>query len=134
MSRILALNPPYNGLSTIVNVLKRVGPGEVNDAADVRVVQRLIQMGAKGASAAVSSVGLPSVTGMFDAVTGFWIYHCQRLQKGLHPLQVIDGIVSPAHGVSYATNARWTIVLLNSFARVHSPVELNAFVSSGGVK
>ena len=133
MSRILALNPPLYGLSTIVNVLKRVGPGEVNDAGDVRVVQRLIQMGAKGASAAVRSVGLPSVTGTYDATTGFWIYHVQRVQRGSHPLQIIDGIVSPAHGASYASNTRWAIVLLNAFAKDHSPAEFSAFVSSGGV-
>jgi len=47
MSRILSLNSPFHGLSTIVNVLKRVGPSEVNEAADVRVVQRLIQMAGK---------------------------------------------------------------------------------------
>jgi hypothetical protein len=133
MSRILALNPVVEGMSTIVNVLKRVGPGEANDTADVRVVQRLIQMAARGASAETRSVGFPSVTGKYDAVTGFWIYHLQRAQRPLHPLQIIDGIVSPAHGAGYASNARWTIVLLNLFAKRHSPSEFSALVASGGV-
>ena len=132
MSRILALNPALEGMSTIVNVLKRVGPGEANDAADVRVVQRLIQMAAKG-SASGMKVGVPSVTGQYDAMTGFWIYHLQRVQKPLHPLQIIDGIVSPAHGADYASNTRWTIVLLNLFAKQHSPSEFSAFVGSGGM-
>jgi hypothetical protein len=133
MSRILSLNPPLYGLSTIVNVLKRVGPGEVNDAADVRVVQRLIQMGGKGSSDA-ANVGLPSVTGKYDAVTRFWVYHLQRVLKGAHPLQIVDGIVSPAHGASYASNTYWAIVLLNEFAKKHSPADYSAFLASGGVK
>jgi hypothetical protein len=127
------LNPPFHGVSAIVNVLKRVGPNEANDAADVRVVQRLIQMGAKGSSAAVRSIGLPSVTGSYDATTGFWIYHVQKVQKVRHPLQIIDGIVSPAHGASYASNTHWAIVLLNALAKDHSPSDFSAFVSSGGV-
>jgi len=133
MSRILVLNPPFHGLSTIVNVLKRVGPNEANDAADVRVVQRLIQMAGKGGPVA-AKVGLPAVTGNFDAATGFWIYHVQRVQKHSHSLQIIDGIVSPAHGVSYASHTHWAIVLLNDLAKSKSPSEFSAFVSSGGVK
>jgi hypothetical protein len=133
MSRILALNPPYEGLSTIVNVLKRVGPGEANDTADVRVVQRLIQMGARSASAETRSVGFPSVTGRYDAMTGFWIYHLQAFSKRSNPLRIVDGIVSPAHGASYASNTHWTIVLLNKYAKDHSPSEFSAFLASGGV-
>jgi len=133
MSRILPLNPPFHGLSTIVNVLKRVGPSEVNDSSDVRVVQRLIQLAGKGSGSGVK-IGLPSVTGSYDAATGFWIYHVQRVQKRSHPLQIIDGIVSPAHGASYASNTHWAIVLLNALAKDSSPSEYSAFVGSGGVK
>ena len=133
MSRILSLNPPFHGLSTIVNVLKRVGPSEANEAADVRVVQRLIQMAGKGSAAGVK-IGLPSVTGNYDAATGFWIYHVQRVQKRSHPLQIIDGIVSPAHGASYASNTHWAIVLLNALAKDFSPADYRAFLRSGGDK
>jgi len=133
MSRVLTLNPPFHGLSIIVNVLKPVGPSELNDTTDVRVVQRLIRMAGKGSAAGVK-IGLPSVTGSYDAATGFWIYHVQRVQRRSHPLQIIDGIVSPAHGSSYASNTHWAIVLLNALAKDTSPSEFNAFVSSGGAK
>jgi len=133
MSRILPLRSPFRGLSTIVNVLKGVGPGEVNDADDVRVVQRLIQIAGKTGSAEVRTF-LPSVTGRFDAPTGFWIYHLQTLMKYQHPRQIIDGVVSPAHGANYASNTSWAIVLLNLAARDRNPSEYSAFVSSGGVK
>jgi hypothetical protein len=132
MSRILALNPPWEGVSTIVNVLKRVGPKEANDAADVRVVQRLIQMAAKGSSAGVK-IGVPSVTGTYDAATGFWIFYTQAIQKSSHPHQIIDGIVSPAHGSAYSPNTHWAIVLLNVLAKRQSPAEFSAFLASGGV-
>jgi len=133
MSRILSLNPPFQGLSTIVNVLKCVGPGEVNEAADVRVVQRLIQIAGRTSPAEVK-IFLPSVTGRFDAATGFWIFYVQRMLKGIHPLQIIDGVVSPARGACYASNTSWAIVLLNLSARDRNPSEYSAFVSSGGVK
>ncbi len=133
MSRILVLNPPFHGVSTIVNVLKRVGPGEANDAADVRVVQRLIQLAGKGTASGVK-IGLPTVTGTYDAATGFWIYHVQRVQKRSHPLQIVNGIVSPAHGSAYASNTHWAIVLLNALAKDTSPSEYSAFVGSGGAK
>ena len=57
MARILALNPPFRGMSTIVNVLQRVGPEQPNDTADVRVVQRLIGMAGRGTPG--SRIGLP---------------------------------------------------------------------------
>ena len=73
MGRILTLNPPYEGMSAIVNVLGRVGPDEPNNADDVRVVQQLLQMSARG-KAIAGSVGVPQLTGRFDAATGFWIF------------------------------------------------------------
>ena len=128
---ILTLNPPFHGLSAIVNVVGRVGPSEVNNNADVRVVQRLIQMGAKGSTAGVK-IGLPAVTGNYDAATGFWIYHVQFIQKRTHPNQIVDGIVSPAHGASYAANTHWAIVLFNALAKDGSPAEFATFLSTGG--
>src|SRR5215468_10541065 len=124
---ILALNPPFHGLTSIVNVVDRVGPSETNGNADVRVVQRLIQMGARSSASAVK-IGLPAASGSYDAATGFWIYHVQFIQKVRHPLQIIDGIVSPAHGASYAPNTHWAIVLFDALAKDNNGGEYAAFV------
>lgn len=131
MARILALNPPFRGMSTIVNVLQRVGPDEPNDAADVGVVQRLMAMAGRGTRG--SRIGMPAVTGSFDAATGFWIYHLQNMQRRSHPQQIVDGIVSPARGATYAGNDNWAIVMLNVLAKGNSPGEYAALLSSGGV-
>ena len=130
MSRILSLSPPLNGMSSIVNVLQRVGPDERNDIADVRVVQRLMAMGGRGTA---SRIALPAASGIFDAPTGFWIYHLQNFQRRSHPQQIVDGIVSPARGASYAGHDHWAIVILNGLARDNAGVEYAAFLSSGGV-
>ena len=125
MARILALNPPYSGMSTIVNVLGRVGPGEPNNPDDVRVVQRLMQMGGSGRAAA-ASIGVPQVTGHFDAATGFWIYRIQQIAKN----RTVDGVVSPAHGAQYAAGGSiWTIVILNDFAKSDSPQDYATFLA-----
>ncbi len=125
MGRILALNPPYSGMSAIVNVLARVGPGEPNNPDDVRVVQNLMQMGARG-KAPAASIGVPQVTGHFDAATGFWIYHAQRLYRNL----AVDGVVSPAHGTHYAPGGSiWAIVIFNDLARSTCPQEYAAFLA-----
>ncbi len=128
---ILTLNPPFHGLASIVNVVDRVGPSEKNSSADVRVVQRLIQMGAKNSTAGVQ-IGLPAATGIYDAATGFWIYHVQFVQKKSHPQQIVDGIVSPARGASYAFQTHWAIVLFNALAKDNGGGEYAAFLSSGG--
>jgi hypothetical protein len=125
MGRILTLNPPYNGMSAIVNVLARVGPGETNNTEDVKVVQRLMQMGARG-KAPAASIGVPQVTGHFDAATGFWIYHAQRLYRNL----TVDGIVSPAHGAHYAPGGSiWAIVIFNDIAKSTCPQDYAAFMA-----
>jgi len=94
MSRTLTLNPPFQGLSTIVNVLKRVGPTEINDPSDVKVVQALIRM---HTSAFAKKVGVPQVTGNFDAATGFYIYDTQYFlkTKAGHQSVGVDGVISP---------------------------------------
>ena len=125
MARILALNPPFNGMSMIVNVLGRVGPSEPNSPDDVRVVQRLLQMASRG-KAFAASIGVPQATGRFDAVTGFWIFDVQASFKH----QIVDGVVSPAHGTHYApTGGIWTIVLFNDFAKRTSPAEYAALLA-----
>jgi len=128
MPRILTLNPPFQGLSSIVNVVTRVGPTEPNDPSDVKVVQALIRM---HTSAFSKKVGVPQVTGNYDAATGFYIYDTQYFLKtkaGHHGV-VVDGIVSPALGGSYSAGAPWTIVLLNFQAQKSNPTEYAAFVS-----
>jgi hypothetical protein len=125
MGRILALNPPFEGMSMIVNVLGRVGPREANNPDDVRVVQRLLQMCSRG-QAFAGSIGVPQPTGHFDAVTGFWIYQVQNSAEG----RIVDGVVSPAHGAHYAPGGGiWTIVIFNAFAKRNSPAEYATFVA-----
>ena len=128
MSRILKLTPPYEGLEAIVNVEQKVGPKEVNVSDDVRVVQQLLQLCAK-ASPAGSGVGFPAVTGHFDSATGFWIYYTQHKHHSKNPHQVIDGVVSPAHGSTYFPGSPWTIVVFNEFAKASDPMGYNEFVA-----
>jgi hypothetical protein len=118
-------------MSAIVNVLGRVGPNEPNNADDVRVVQQLLQMGARGST--IAGLGLPQPTGRFDAATGFWIFYMQNFRQARHAAQVVDGVVSPAHGFGYSpAGGVWTIVLFNFFAKDHSPVEYAAFLANAG--
>jgi len=125
MGRLLALNPPYNGMSTIVNVLGRVGPGEQNNPDDVRVVQRLLQLASRGGGPAIS-LGIPQVNGNFDAITGFWIFRTQAFFRG----QVVDGVLSPAHDAHYAPcGGVWTIVLFNEYAKKYSAAEYATFLA-----
>jgi hypothetical protein len=112
-------------MSAIVNVLGRVGPGERNNSDDVKVVQRLLQLASRGGAPAVS-FGIPQLTGRFDAVTGFWIYHTQAFFRG----QTVDGVVSPARGAHYAPGGGiWTIVLFNEFAKRYSAAEYATFLA-----
>jgi hypothetical protein len=116
-------------MSTIVNVLGRVGPNEPNSANDVRVVQQLLQMAARGS--AIAGLGLPQPTGRFDAATGFWIFYMQKFRKTRHPVQIVDGVVSPAHGFGYnPAGGIWTIVLFNFWAKEKSPAEYATFLAN----
>ena len=128
MSRVLVLNPPYHGLSSIVNVLNRVGPTEPNNPDDVKVVQTLLRMLKSNFS---KKVGVPQVTGNYDASTGFWIYDQQYFYKSKagHHNVVVDGVISPARGAAYSAGAEWTIVLFNYQAKRDSPAEYAAFLS-----
>ena len=78
MGRMLALNPPYNGMSMIVNVLGRVGPSEPNNPADVRVVQRLLQMASRG-GAFSAQVGAAQPTGHFDSAQDSGFSGCRTV-------------------------------------------------------
>ncbi len=115
------------GQSSVINVLQHVGPNQSNNSDDVKVVQELLQMIAKG-SGWVATVGVPNVTGQFDSCTGFWIYHAQYIHKQRgHVNQIIDGVVSPAHGTTYAPGATWTILAFNQIAWKADPRSYAAF-------
>lgn len=128
MNRILQLKTPHQGLSSIVNVEARVGPGEANLRDDVKIVQQLLLM--VNGSHSQRSYGLPRVTSHFDAATGFWIFVFQiELQRG-NPQQVLDGIISPAQGAThFGPRGIWTIVILNVIASRSDPVTYKAFAS-----
>ena len=125
MPNVRVLKPPALGMSFILNVDGQVGPDGANDPGDVRLVQRLTNMAAKIGTKG-SRIGLPSVTGQFDAATGFWIYNLQAHMKNSHPNQIVDGIVSPARGSTYTANTSWTIALLNYYANQGSSGEYSA--------
>jgi len=88
MGRILALNPAFRGMSTIVNVLDKVGPRERNNGDDVRVVQQLLQI--YGGAKSLPGIGMPRVTGSFDASTGFWIFEFQAYYHKQLQGQIVD--------------------------------------------
>lgn len=117
----------------MVNVENAVGPSEANSIKDVKVVQRLTQLGAPGFGSTAAKVGIPRPTGNFDAVTGFWIYHFQKIQHASGAKAVIiDGLVSPARAADYAFHAHFTIVQMNVIAQANNPSEYEAFLNSGG--
>ena len=131
MARLLPFNPPYRGLSVAVNVMGRVGTKEPNNVDDVKVVQKLLQLCSRGSEFA-SEIGLPTVSGRFDAATGFWIYRFQDIDRKKTPSSIIDGVISPARGSSYG-GGTWTIISMNLFAKEKDPQGYAAFVAKGGM-
>ena len=126
MGRILAMNPPFNGMSAVVNVLGRVGPRESNNPEDVRVIQQLLQMASRGSPIA-SRIEVPQATGRFDAATGFWIFYTQSIQR---TGAIVDGVVSPARGAHYGPGGGiWTILIFNQYAKSNCPQEYAAFLA-----
>ena len=128
---ILQLTPPVFGLSAIVNVSNKVGPKQVNTPADVRIVQRLIQMATKGVQN-FARIGIPNATGIYDAATGFYIYHMQNNQRRGHLNFGIDGIISPARATGFSGAETWALIHFNSWAKERSGPEFAAFLASGG--
>ena len=96
-------------------MLAHVGTKQTNNLDDVKVVQKLLQLCSKGSEFA-SEIGLPAISGKFDAATGFWIYRFQDLDRRKMPSNVIDGTISPARGGSYG-GGTWTIISMNFFAK-----------------
>ena len=122
MAYKLVLNPPQQGLSVIWNISTHVGCKQgkcFNHKTDVELVKFLIAQHQKKIpfKKLTPSCKKPSLTvnGEFDAVLAFWIYAYQDVPGG-----VMDGVVSPAHGVSYGS-AMWLISWLNGSLMTEAP-------------
>jgi hypothetical protein len=122
MAHLMPLKQPiqtYGGsMGIILNVGQTVGHprrGGVNNFNDVQAVQALIDLYL--AFKQSPQLMLPTVTGAFDAITGFWIFETQVFLRKKNPSQIIDGIISPVRGgmVSYGAG-EWAIVELNAGA------------------
>lgn len=85
---------------------------------DVELVQRLIAIAFRDLAPPQELI-LPTPTGKFDPVTGFYVFSTQRHLREAFPNEVIDGIVSPARDghQGYGAGSLWTIVALNLQAR-----------------
>jgi hypothetical protein len=130
--RILESSTPYFGLPRIVNVLWPVGFNEQNDPDDVRVVQNLLPAITLHKRLA-GSIGIPQVTGRYDALTGFWIFNWQAMTQDDNVQ--IDGVVSPAQKGAYYGETAWLIVRMNQAASAANPTVYQRFVAAmaGGV-
>lgn len=112
MAQRLKLGQNPTGLTFIYNVSQKVGYLQPNLADDVQLVQFFLrEIGRPRPD--LHQLGLPQLTGKFDAVTGFYVYLWQHYARR----PVIDGIVSPARGLTYAPLAAWVITDLNASYR-----------------
>ena len=122
------LNFPYpmDGMPFLWNVSQHVGckSDNPNRPADVELVQfflseliKVRDLGSK-ANAGAFSPGF-SVDGKFTSALGFWIFFSECGGSGS---ATIDGIVSPAKGVSYGTGA-FAIAKLNYHYKKLFPME-----------
>lgn len=137
MAYKMVLNPPQQNLSVIWNISAHVGCKQsncFNHRTDVELVQFLLKQHQQRTSPKklTPSCSNPpiKVTGVFDAVTAFWIYAYQDVPGGK-----IDGVVSPADGVSYGS-AMWLISWLNGSLMLEAPhiymqLDTNAELSAG---
>lgn len=109
----LRINPPSQGLNFIYNVSSHVGDARTcpNLKDDVQLVQFLLRevVPKLDPTGGRKIQELPRPSGQFDVLTGFWIYN---MQSSNEDIVTVDGIVSPAKGVSYGSKA-WLIAGLN---------------------
>lgn len=109
----LKFSHPNQGMSFIYNVSSHVGDSRTcpNLPDDVQLIQFLIRelIPKLDASGGRKIRELPRLTGQFDALTGFWIYN---IQSSNEDVVKVDGVISPAKGVTYGAKA-WTIAGLN---------------------
>lgn len=114
MASRLNLSHPFEGMSFIYNVSAPVGwiPNKCkNNPDDVQLVQFLLLENLKRMANFAGGVwDFPFPNGTMDSVTGFWIFIQQKSSGGN---LMIDGVISPATGVSFGAH-EWTIVDINS--------------------
>lgn len=120
MARIDKLSQPQHGMEQYLNVSSKVGgdPDCENNRSDVQAVQSLLALILRGTKGV--DLGVPSPTGKFDAVTGYHIFNIQNFVKKQRPGTIVDGCVSPAHGVSYG-GGTFCILHINAMARRNDP-------------
>lgn len=99
------------------NVTTHVGPGRLNKADDVQLVQFFMAELLKSntsSRALRSGLARPTVTGTFDLATAYWVFETQY-QKAKEDGGQIDGVVSPIVGgtLFYNPRSQWTIAFLN---------------------
>jgi|RhiMetdeSRZDD1v2_1073273.scaffolds.fasta_scaffold1006854_1 hypothetical protein len=125
MAYKLVFPAPQNGMPFIWNVSAHVGWGveHPNRPTDVELVQFLLseltKKGVVGRTANGAAKSPPiQVNGRFDPVIGFWIWFAQDSPS--LKTETIDGIVSPAKGMSYG-GGKWLIAKLNFSYKQHFP-------------
>lgn len=112
MAARLRLNPAQSGLSHIYNVTLHVGGTKScsNLHDDVMLVQFFLRELVPKFGSDRKVQELPALSGKFDGLTGFWIYHWQNSGEGSTE---IDGVISPAKGLTYSSSKAWVIAQLN---------------------
>jgi hypothetical protein len=120
MAARLKVNPPQSGLSHIYNVTLHVGGAKTcsNLADDVMLVQFFLRELVPQLGGDRKVQELPIVNGKFDGLTGFWIYHWQNSGEGS---TAVDGVISPAKGLTYSNSKAWVISQLNFVYKKHFP-------------
>jgi hypothetical protein len=115
MAARLGVETNVPGMTHLWNVSQRVG-GRVdcpNLPTDVELVKVLLSKALTNPkfSSAKSKVPSPPliVNNQFDSVAGYWIFRIQ--DHSGHP--IIDGVVSPARGISYSPTDAWVIGIIN---------------------
>jgi hypothetical protein len=109
-------------MDRIYNVSQHVGPGQKNQSDDVRLVQLLLREFVLGIGGS-SMLPTPQVTGALDDATALWVYYQQLKFKKESPTAVLDGIVSPARGVTAYNRSgdTWYIIMLNFTLKADHP-------------
>jgi hypothetical protein len=120
MAHILELGHNKFGLTSILNVSQKVGPtneGGINNQNDVDAVEKLMLV----AYRCIFEDGLSLTNnGIFDPVTGYYIYRMQANFKREYPATILDGIISPAKGFGYGGDTIYSIVVFNGLAKKHN--------------
>ena len=106
-------------MSFIYNITSHVGGQRTcpNQADDVMLAQFFMREVVAKIAPDRTVRELPQVNGKMDAITAFWIYHCQNVEGGS---MQIDGIMSPAKGLTYGSRA-WLISVLNFHYKKYFP-------------